>query len=740
MALSSEAMRRATAHGGRARTGTLRARARISLRARSRGWTSWRCAAWRCAAPLRAQALAGALAGALAFWGLVLAGCDRPDPSPPGDDGRAAAEPSSPSPSAADADADSHEVASPAEPERAAKRPEPPKLPTPADAGSCPETDATHVGILVSPSTVVAGEPFVALAATLEDESPLAMRLQDPEGTALDAEITHRPGVPAAAIARLRAPSGGSSMKVVVGREGEGLACLTVKVHARASSRPRPARADAVWPVTRGWDAGEEALFSAWVRELFHAPRGDDLAWSALHEVTSDASRNLLHDHYGWSEDDPNPRTGLHLKPDCADAPYFLRAYFAWKRELPFGFRRCSRGSAGKAPRCGELRGVLGPPENPPDTSKPGELGAVQRYFRRTLAWGVHTGNGRTAFGDDDTDFYPLELTRRGLRPGTIYADPYGHIFVVVELMDAEGDEPGVLYAIDGQPDSSITRKRFWEGNFLWNADPALGGSGFKAFRPLVVEKTDSGGRLVALGDAAIAKRPGYGDASDAQSKLDAAAFYDHMDGLITPGVRDPVLAQREAIVALHEAAKVRVTSVNNGEENYAKSGATIPMPTGHAIFETTGAWENFSTPARDLRILIAIDVATGFADKVARNPEAWGAGTGDGALKKLRETLKAARDEMLADPALVIEYTRSDGSTWKLPIAELIERAAALEVAYNPNDCPEVRWGAPEGSKEAETCRRRAPTEQRRKMKAYREWFHDRRRPPRGDPGPPVE
>src|SRR4030095_3019255 len=150
-----------------------------------------------------------------------------------------------------------------------------------------------------------------------------------------------------------------------------------------------------------------------------------------------------------------------HLRPDCADAPYFLRAYFAWKRGLPFAFRSCSRGAAGKAPSWGKLQGVLGAPEAGADPAKPGELGVVQKFFRRTLAWGVHTGNGRTAYGDDDTDFYPLALSRRALRPGAIYADPYGHVFVLVELMDPEGDQPGVLYAIDGQPDGSITRKRF---------------------------------------------------------------------------------------------------------------------------------------------------------------------------------------------------------------------------------------------------------------------------------------
>ena len=41
------------------------------------------------------------------------------------------------------------------------------------------------------------------------------------------------------------------------------------------------------------------------------------------------------------------------------------------------------------------------------------------------------------------------------------------------------------------------------------------------------------------------------------------------------------------------------------------------------------------------------------------------------------------------------IAYQRSDGSPWKLTLADVLERAKALEMAYNPNDCVEVRWGA---------------------------------------------
>ena len=78
------------------------------------------------------------------------------------------------------------------------------------------------------------------------------------------------------------------------------------------------------------------------------------------------------------------------------------------------------------------------------------------------------------------------------------------------------------------------------------------------------------------------------------------------------------------------------------------------------------------------------------------------------------------------------ITYTRSDGTPWKLTVADMLARRAALEIAYNPNDCVELRWGAAEGSPEAATCKRHLPPEQKTKMAEYRAWFHDARRPSR--------
>jgi hypothetical protein len=185
----------------------------------------------------------------------------------------------------------------------------------------------------------------------------------------------------------------------------------------------------------------------------------------------------------------------------------------------------------------------------------------------------------------------------------------------------------------------------------------------------------------------------------------------------------------KEAITALEEQVKTRVNSVENGRKYQAGGGAEAAMPDGASIFETTGAWEDFATPARDLRLLIATDVVRSFPDRVARRPERYAMPT-----DKSVEAVKAELERMLASElaARKFSYTRSDGSQWTLALKDVLDRTAELEMAYNVNDCVELRWGAPDSSDEASTCKRRAPSAQRTKMASYRAWFHERRRPPR--------
>ena len=185
-----------------------------------------------------------------------------------------------------------------------------------------------------------------------------------------------------------------------------------------------------------------------------------------------------------------------------------------------------------------------------------------------------------------------------------------------------------------------------------------------------------------------------------------------------------------DLIRALHEQLLVRVTSVANGEAYFKlHPGAVIPMPSSTTgIFQAGGQWEDFSTPNRDLRLLIAMDAVLDFPDLVARSPEDFNISrliSAEQVKKKLQSILEKNVSE------LSINYTRSDGFLQKLTVGEILKRRDSFEMAYNPNDGIEIRWGTSENSDERASCRRHAPSNQREKMQSVRKWFSKRLHPP---------
>jgi hypothetical protein len=297
---------------------------------------------------------------------------------------------------------------------------------------------------------------------------------------------------------------------------------------------------------------------------------------------------------------------------------------------------------------------------------------------------------------------------------------------MLVRRVPQSGGAAGVFLAVDGEPDGTVARKRFWRGTFLFAHEPALGSPGFKRFRPIVRE---ANGTLRRLTNAEIAKDPQYGDFSLEQSQLGVEAFYDRMDDVMSPAPLDPLRAMKGAIDSLDEQVKTRVTSVENGRKFQNSGHGDASMPDGPSIFATTGAWEDFATPARDFRLLIAIDVVRGYPDRVARQPERYAMPNG-----KSVADVKAELQSVLASEVSTrkFTYTRSDGSAWTLTLKDVVDRAADFEMGYNLNDCVELRWGAPDKSDEASTCKRHAPQAQRAKMTDYRTWFRERHWPSR--------
>ncbi|MFA6052844.1 MAG: hypothetical protein WC762_09660 [Methylobacter sp.] len=563
---------------------------------------------------------------------------------------------------------------------------------------SCEETGETHIWI--SPLNPKAGGQ-VKIMAVSTDGPVSELALIDSQGRRTPLQSHRRGGPPWSLVAALEKLNE-RDYRVVADRDGKLAACHPLTIGG-PGTQERP----------KEWGLATEAFYSAWIEELFGAPSEEILSFPSLEPLMRGTGRNFLHNYLGFNED-----KGLPLTPDCADLPYTLRAYFAWKVGLPIAFRACSRGSANAPPRCGtttvntEFTHGISPQ-------------ASFRNVSRQLADAVHSGSARTGLEDESTDMYPIPLSRETLWPGTVYADPYGHVLVLVEWVPQTEGRPGILLAVDAQPDNSVTRKRFWEGTFLF-ANVASAGPGFKAFRPLA--RTASGS-LRTLSNNELTSNSGFGPFSLEQERLSPDDFYARLAKLVNPKGLDPKQAYEATLDALVEQIETRVTSVGNGEAYFRKNpGNVIPMPGGAAIFQTIGPWEDYSTPSRDMRLIIAINVLNGLPEKIVRHP---GLFVMNGrSPEQVRAEIEQHHARRIQERS--IRHKRTDGSPWELSVAEVLARKPAYEMTYNPNDCAELRWGAKPGTEEYSTCRRHAPAEQRAKMEQYRIWFREVRRPTR--------
>ena len=552
-------------------------------------------------------------------------------------------------------------------------------------ASDCVQGETTR--IWVAPQVVKPGTP-VRIMAVSTTEPLTNVLLINPKGeTQLVPATANTGGMPWQITAEID-PLNSGWYQVQVQANGRSLACQNIANGFNTRGNPV-------------WNMAYEAFYAAWIERLFDGPVDQDVSFSSLEPVLRDPERNFLHNALGLQEDKNLPAT-----PDCADFPYFLRSYFAWKNGLPFSYRFCNRGTASKPPTCD-------PPVINTDFVQRVAPLATFRAASASVMNAVQSGNGRTALASQETDFYPVPLDREILWPGTVYADPYGHVLVLTKWVEQSAGSPGILFAVDAQPDNSIARKRFWEGTFLF-ADIASAGPGFKRFRPVINNR--------------LLKNEEMADYSLDQAELTADEFYAQMYYLMNPQGLDARQAYEATLTALVEQLETRVKSVENGEAYFRKGGASIAMPQGVAIFETIGPWEDYSTPSRDMRLLIAMNVLLDFPEKVQQYPELFKLTAK--AARQMRGELEQMHSRLITERT--IQYTRSNGEPWELSVADVLARRSAFEMAYNPNDCVEIRWGAEPGTEEYATCRRHAPAVQIKQMTAVRQWFREAKRPPR--------
>ena len=198
--------------------------------------------------------------------------------------------------------------------------------------------------VIPSPFSPWKGAPLRVMAVS---EKPLdgTISLTGPDGSVVAKSSDRHGGPPYFWFAEVNEPAAGKwHASLALDRPAADCSTITHDINVSAT-RPAPVAIPAgkFWQVKGSWDHANETLFSAWIAKLFDAPADQDLNWKAWNDVLRDKSRNYLANYLGRNEDEG--KSGL--KPDCADFVYFLRAYFAYKMGLPFGYSNCSRGAGG---------------------------------------------------------------------------------------------------------------------------------------------------------------------------------------------------------------------------------------------------------------------------------------------------------------------------------------------------------------------------------------------------------
>ena len=205
--------------------------------------------------------------------------------------------------------------------------------------------EGVGLAVLASPIAPWKGAPLrVIVAAEKPFEGELS--LIAPDGSIVARSRERHGGPPYFWFAEVASPAAGT-WQATLARYNAPLECSKITreiaVHDVRQQPPGSAPGN-LWPLRNSWNRATENLFSAWIEKLFDAPLDTEPSWPALYNVLRDRSRNTLFNYLGLGEDE----VPMSLRPDCTDMVYFLRAYFAFKMGLPFGYSTCSRGGDGK--------------------------------------------------------------------------------------------------------------------------------------------------------------------------------------------------------------------------------------------------------------------------------------------------------------------------------------------------------------------------------------------------------
>jgi hypothetical protein len=391
---------------------------------------------------------------------------------------------------------------------------------------------------------------------------------------------------------------------------------------------------------------------------------------------------------------------GVAFAADCADLPYYLRFYFAWKRGLPFSF-------ASEVEPRGHTRDMRYTAAGNRVTARLNPVGyngyAVLDFLREAISSATYRIHPEleTPLAQD---FYSPALTPKAIRPGTVIYDPNGHLATVWKV-----ERNGRIHYLDAHPDYSVTRG-YYDVRFV-RSSPGMG-AGFKNWRPQTLvgakklaDGAYKGGSIVLAANKTVSGFSveqffgnGPRPAEDRDWKTgtfilnnEVVTYYDYVRGEIAGGTLlfDPVREIGDMVDSncadLHYRGDAVTLAITAGLN---KRGEPDRLPPN--IYGTEGDWETYSTPSRDARLKTAFKELYDSAKRFLwlaqhKDPKLAYKGT------NLAADMLTAYDTHAAQ--CQISYLRSNGSKVSFGYEEA--RRRLFEMSFDPYQCPERRWGA---------------------------------------------
>jgi hypothetical protein len=400
-----------------------------------------------------------------------------------------------------------------------------------------------------------------------------------------------------------------------------------------------------------------------------------------------------------------------HFEADCAELPYVLRFYYAWKRGLPFSYESAvaARGKSGDLRYTQDGNSVAARSDVPSGVLSGYEIIARIRASVSSANYRIHPDLETSL----PTDFYSPALDPKSIVAGTVLYDPAGHLAIVYRV---DGD--GRVHFFDAHTDFSLTQMTY-DLRFA-RAQPAAG-AGFKNWRPihLIGARRRADGALVG-GHIVLDANEDIADFSDeqfygnAQRPTDAnwasgtftlngetMDYYDYVRAKLAGGRLqfDPISEIRDMVDASCSDLHYREVAVDLAISARIQNKPE-PDRLPENIYGTAGLWETYSTPSRDARLKTLFkeirDSVQRFVQMQAKGGDTHLTYAGPDLAGDLLKTYDREAK------SCIIVYTRSDGSQRTLSYEEM--RLRLFRMSFDPYQCVERRWGASEAD-ELSTC-----------------------------------